>query len=134
MKGNQDVLDDGHVAEQADVLERSGNAAGRNLLRCKARNVGTAPAHPPGSRRQDPGDHVENGRLTRAIGPDEADQLAGAERERKVIHCRKAAELHQQLFKSQEYIHADHRPSVQARPNNEVSRQEDLCKKPQKLF
>ena len=76
---DEDVLQGAHLGEQADVLERPGDAG----LRHPGRVVGQLPApvdDPARRRLQQPGEAVEERGLARPVGPDEAHDLALAPR------------------------------------------------------
>ena len=53
---------------------------------------------PAGRRRVDAGDQVEDGRLSGAVGPDEADDLALLHLEAEIVHGPEAAEVFRQAL------------------------------------
>ena len=70
------VLDHRHVEEQAQALERARDPQPGDLVGLAAEQRLPEEAHVAFSRLVDSGDHVEHGRLARAVGPDHADHFA----------------------------------------------------------
>ena len=68
---DHDVLERGHVVEQPDVLERPGDAEQGDAVRRLARDPLSLERDRPARGPIEPGDHVEEGRLPRAVRADE---------------------------------------------------------------
>src|SRR4030095_5634582 len=79
--------------EEADVLERPRHAAGHDGVGGETADLAALEADAAAVPGDEPGDQVEQGRLTRAVGPDHADQLARAHGERDAVGGRYSAEL-----------------------------------------
>ena len=73
---DQHVFQRGHVGEQADVLERAGDAQRGDLVGRQPGDVLPVEEHAPAGRLVEAGDRVEEGRLARAVRPDQADDRA----------------------------------------------------------
>ena len=91
------VLLRGHVAEQADVLERARHAELCDAVRRQAGIARTLPSRllkrtPPRRGRVEPGEDVEERRLAGAVGPDQGDDGALGDREVDVVDRDQAAE------------------------------------------
>jgi hypothetical protein len=67
-----DVVDHGQVAEQADVLERSRDPEPRDPVGGRPGDVTTIEPDRARRRLQEPGEHMEERRLARAVGSDHA--------------------------------------------------------------
>jgi len=74
--GDLDVVEDGELAEQADVLERTRNAARCDLIGSEPDNALVLKENLARRGAVDPREEVERRRLARAVRPDETDQLA----------------------------------------------------------
>jgi hypothetical protein len=74
--GDADVVEDRERAEEADVLEGAGDAALDDLVDAQAGQRWPSKWTEPGRGLVDAGDEVEDGGLARAVGADEADELA----------------------------------------------------------
>ena len=98
LHGRLDVLDDSHLFEQADVLERAGNARMDDLMRFFAVHPLTAEVERTLSGFVDAGNEVENRRFARAVGADEPDQFGLANFHVEVIHSLQAAELDAEML------------------------------------
>src|ERR1700730_8917959 len=92
MRAEQDVLAHGQLGEHPDVLEGAGDTVMRDPVRRLAHQL--AAEQPHGSRRwsQNPGDQVEDGRLTSAVGANEAHDLASVNVEVDAVDGGQAAE------------------------------------------
>ena len=73
---HQHVLRRGHRPEQADVLERPRHAELHDHVRAVARDVALLEVDPAERRLVEAGEHVEERRLARAVGPDDRDDRA----------------------------------------------------------
>src|SRR4029077_3897530 len=72
-----DVLPHRQQREQLEALEGARHSHARPARRPNSREVGTVDEDLAAARRQEPGDDVEQGRLARAVGPDEPGDEAG---------------------------------------------------------
>jgi hypothetical protein len=86
------VLDNGHLAEEPDVLKRPRHAAGGHAIGPPARDVVALEHEAPGARRQHAGDQVEERRLPGAVRPDHRVDGAGLDRQRDIGHGGEPAE------------------------------------------
>ena len=86
------MLPDGHIREQADVLERARNSGARDPVRWLAADVGTAKQHRTPARAVGARDNVEQRRLSGAVGADDADDLFRQDIQRNVVESVDAAE------------------------------------------
>ena len=93
MHSDQHILERGHVAEEADVLEGATDAARGDRMRRFAGDVRAVEDDPAAGRLVDPGEHVEERRLAGAVRADERDDRAGRNVEVDVVHSDEAAEL-----------------------------------------
>lgn len=73
--GGPDIVKNAQRPEEPDVLKRPRDPAPGDPVGALAGNIHPVERHPPGSRRIDPGHHVEDRRLARTVRPDEADEL-----------------------------------------------------------
>jgi hypothetical protein len=90
---HEDVLEHRHVAEEPDELEGARDAARGDRVRPPQRQ-GLALEEDASSRRLDHArDHVEDGRLPGAVGPDQRLDLPGLDGEVHGANGREAAEL-----------------------------------------
>ena len=92
------ILDDCHLFEKADVLERPGDARLHDLVRFFAVHPLTAEVEGALGGLVDAGDEVKDCRLARAVGADEPDQLRLADLHVEVIHGLQAAELDAEML------------------------------------
>ena len=79
------VLLDGQAGEGPAALGHLDDARGDDLVRGDRTEVPSVEANGPGARADDPGDRVEGGRLARAVGADERDDLALLDRQRHAL-------------------------------------------------
>src|SRR4029079_10229693 len=93
MHPDEDVLERGHVLEEADVLERAADAARRDRMRRLAGDVLAEERDPARGRLVDPGEHVEERRLAGTVRADQRDDLLSRDREVDVVDGDEAAEL-----------------------------------------
>src|ERR1019366_1655917 len=90
---DHDVLQRGHRAEQADVLKRPRDTEAGDHVRPGAADVALAEHDPSGRRLVQAGEHVEQRRLARAVGPDQGHDRVTRYVERYVVDCDQPAEL-----------------------------------------
>src|SRR5207244_5628385 len=83
----------GHVLEEADVLERAPDSALRERVRRLAGDVLAVEHDAAAARPVDTGEHVEEGRLARTVGADQARHGAALDREVDVVDGDETAEL-----------------------------------------
>src|ERR1700739_1264751 len=91
-RGNADVFEDGEFRKDFGNLERPGHAAGDALMRCKSGDMAAIEVDGAGSRWEESADQVEEGRLARAIRPDDRTQLSLRHVKRHVPYSHKVAE------------------------------------------
>src|SRR5205823_2058793 len=98
VRADQHVLGHGHLIEEALVLERASDAEAGDPMGGEADELPAAVVErdPAGRRRVDAGDQVEDGRLSGAVGPDEADDLALLHLEAEIVYGPEAAEVFRQ--------------------------------------
>ena len=82
-------------AEQPQVLERPGHARAGQPVRARwpVMSAAARTSHVPDGRPVEAADHVEQRGLARAVGPDDAADLAGADRQRDVVERLEPAEV-----------------------------------------
>ena len=103
MLGDDQVLQDRHAREQADVLERARNscpladAKPVHLLEQKIAVPGMQ-RHPPYGRLVETGQAIEDGGLAGAVRTDNRRYLAVGGGESHIVHRHEAAEPHRQVF------------------------------------
>src|SRR5581483_9605299 len=90
---DKDVLERGHLLEQADVLERAPDPALGDVVRRLAGDVRAVEDDATRGRLVDAGDHVEEGRLAGAVRTDQRDDRAARDREVDVVDRDEPAEL-----------------------------------------
>ena len=73
---DQHVLDGRHVGEEPDVLERAAHAERGDLIRAQTDQRVAAEGDRPALGRVEAGEHVEEGRLAGAVGPDDRGDAA----------------------------------------------------------
>ena len=95
------VLDRRQPGEQADALQRAGDPEPGELVRANPVQHGLAEPHAAGVGAHEAADDVEQRRLARAVGADDADDLAGRDRQRDVVERRQAAEAHRETVHPQ---------------------------------
>ena len=74
---DQDVLQRRHVGEEPDVLEGARHAGLGDQVGLGRQHAARRSIDGAGGRHVQPGEAVEEGRLAGAVGPDQADDLAG---------------------------------------------------------
>jgi hypothetical protein len=114
---HQHVLEDGHLTEEALVLEGARDADRGDGVRRQGGQVlaavieaDTAPAGPVETR-----DHVEHGRLARAIGADQPDDLAVLDTEVEGVDCPEPPEVLRQPCRLEERHPAGEGPTSRRR-------------------
>jgi len=75
-----------HAAEDRRLLRQVSDAQPRAPVHRKPRDVGTVDLDRAGVGRDQAGDHVEAGRLARAVRPQQAHDLAALQRQADVAH------------------------------------------------
>jgi hypothetical protein len=90
---HEDVLERGHVVEEADVLECPRHAERCHLVRRQSADRRAVEDHSAGRRLVDPGEDVEERRLARAVRADEADDRAARNDEVDIVDRDQASEL-----------------------------------------
>src|SRR5439155_5943777 len=104
MHPDEDVLEGGHVLEEADVLERAADAALGDRMWRLAGDVLAVEDDPAGRRLVDAGQHVEERRLAGAVRPDQRDDRAARDREVDVVRRDETAELLPDLLRDQKVV------------------------------
>ena len=84
-----EMLFDGEMLEQLWLVGNEGEE--RLCLLGRSRHVVAAHAHGAARRHDDPGDAAERGRLSRAVGADEAEHFAGSDVKGHASHCLEVA-------------------------------------------
>ena len=90
---HQHVLERAHGLEQADVLEGAAHAQLGDRVGGQSRHLAAVEHDLAGGRRVGAGEHVEEGGLAGAVGPDQADDAAAGNGEVDVVARHQAAEL-----------------------------------------
>src|SRR5438445_4829413 len=80
------VLEDSHLLEEPDALEGSGHAPPHHRVRRLPAQHLAVELDGPAAAPLHPGDAVEDCRLARAVGADDAEDLAAADLEADVVH------------------------------------------------
>src|SRR5262249_24836379 len=101
---DQDVLQDGHPREQADVLEGAGDARAGHPGRPGRQQLAAEADFALGGDVET-GQAVEDSGLPGAVGTDEADDLAGADGQVDAVDRGEAAEAHGDAVGPQEGAH-----------------------------
>ena len=97
MKADLDVIQNGHIRKQADILEGSGNAQLVDLVYRHSLDVDAVDQHGAAGGLIDAGEQIENGGLARAVGADQAGDLGGADGNVEAVHSRQAAKVDAQV-------------------------------------
>src|SRR5438128_1237014 len=92
MPSDLEVLHDRELGEELRVLEGLDEAGGGDVVRLAAGDVLALPHDAAARRADETGDEVEQRRLSRAVGAEDADDLAARDRERDVVDGGEAAE------------------------------------------
>ena len=92
VEARQDVVEDGEVPEEPDLLERAGEPQARAPVGGKPREVHGAEPHPAGVGRGDPVQEIEERRFPGAVGADQSEDGAPRDLERDRLHGLDAAE------------------------------------------
>ena len=101
LRGDTDVVEHTHGAEQPDVLERPGDAEFRDLEWLESAGHLPSKANLPARRLIDAGDHVKGRSLSRAVGADESHQFIRADLRGEIPHRRQPAKLDRSLVQLQ---------------------------------
>ena len=99
---DQQVLQNGRVLEQLDVLERARNAELGHFVRRQRGQLAPFELDLAGGRRVDAADQVEHRRLARSVRPDQREHLAALHIEADAIDRENAAEANAQVAGGQE--------------------------------
>ena len=92
MRADEHVVDDRHSRERPVVLERAHHAARGDAMRREAEDRLAGEAHVARRGGVGAGDQVEGGALARAVGTDDAEDLAFLHLEVEIMHGGEAAE------------------------------------------
>src|SRR5260221_14174007 len=104
MAADQNILADRHVAEQREVLEGAANAEpGHGAPRQRQQRASVEPDVAPAAVI-DPADAIEQAGLARAVGPDQAADLALSDRERYAVERHHAAEMQGDVLDGQQRL------------------------------
>src|SRR5690606_2965610 len=108
-----DVLGDAQRGQRPDQLEGAGHALVGDAGGLEAADLLAVEGDGPGIGPQEARDHVERGGLARAVGPEQADDLALGELEAQIVDGNKAAEAPAQAGDGEQRAHgaASLRPS-----------------------
>ena len=93
MHSDENVLDRGHLREEANVLERPPDTELDDRVRGLADDLGPVEDDGPGGRNVDTGDLVEERRLAGAVRPDQRDDRTARNGEVDVVRRHEPAEL-----------------------------------------
>ena len=97
MQTDLDVVQNGHIRKQTDILEGSGNAQLVDLVYRHSLDVDAVDQHGAAGGLIDAGEQIENGGLARAVGADQAGNFGGADGNVEAVHSRQAAEVDAQV-------------------------------------
>ena len=97
-KGGSDVVDHAHLLEQADVLEGTGHARRHKLMGLLSVERYAVEQYRALGGRIHAGEQVEHRGLARAVGADQAQQLALIDPDVEIVDGFQAAEADAQLF------------------------------------
>ena len=97
----EDILEHRHAAEGPRNLMRARKPPPAALGRRREGDVLAEKAHPPAGRRMRADEQAQERRLARAVRPDDADRLAGADGKVDAIEHQKGAEALRQAFRLQ---------------------------------
>ena len=92
MPGDQQVLERSQLRKKLGVLEGLDEPGGRDLVRLPAGDVRALPQDHAARRTREAGDEIEQRGLARAVGAEDADDLALHDAERELRDRREAAE------------------------------------------
>ena len=93
MHADEDVLERGHLREEADVLERAADPELRDRVRRLRRHVVPVEDDLAGGRLVHAREHVEERRLARAVRADQAHDRPVGDREVQIVDGDEPAEL-----------------------------------------
>ena len=79
MHADHDILEHSQVREQADILEGAGYAALQYRMRAQSADLSAGEANTAATGWNYPGDHVEQCRFARTVGPDHGNHRLGAD-------------------------------------------------------
>ena len=92
MPPHHDVFENAHPPEDPDILERARDAEAGDGVGLEADEASFPEAHISGRGREHSRDDVKSGRLSRAVGPDQAEHLAAPHLEIERVEREDAAE------------------------------------------
>ncbi|MGD1066509.1 MAG: hypothetical protein ABR975_06810 [Vulcanimicrobiaceae bacterium] len=92
LQSEREVLDDAELRKERRGLKRARETESRALVCPQPGHVASEQPYLTGGTRQFAGDDVEEGRLSGAVGPEDAAPLAVRDRERDVLQDAQAAE------------------------------------------
>jgi hypothetical protein len=101
LRPGHDVLERRQPREQPDALERAGDPEARELMRPDVAQRALAPRDVAVVGAHEAADHVEERRLARAVGADDADDLARRDLQGDVVERGQAAEAHRDRVDAQ---------------------------------
>ena len=101
LRRHHQVVEDAHASEQLELLERAAHTEARARRRPHGCDVSPVEHDAPTRGRDEPADRVEDRRLARAVGTDQADETAFGNLNRRVVHGRKAAEADRHPLREQ---------------------------------
>jgi len=96
-----DILDHRQVVEQARHLKAAGQPSAGAVHGAGRRDVIAAEEDPSGSWPQEPGEEVEQGRLTSAVGSNHREELAVGDVKGDVVDDLGSADAETQAFRSE---------------------------------
>ena len=88
IRGDAQIIGDGHRGEHVFGLRRESETGGDAPMRGRARHVGALKAHCARDDRHKPGERLDQRRLAGAVGAEQRDDLARRDGERGAAHDR----------------------------------------------
>jgi hypothetical protein len=102
VRADEHVFQHGHRREQLDVLEGAGNPQLDHAARRRVQQRMSVEQNVAGVDAVEPRDHVEGGRLARAVRADQTGDGALLHVERHVVQCDDAAEVQRGMLEGEE--------------------------------
>jgi hypothetical protein len=99
---HEDVLEDGHGGEELDVLKRPGNSLAHDAIRRRPQQALAVESDLTGVGPVQPGDQIEQRRLSCAVWADQPRDLAALDRERNIVDGDNPAELARHVLDREE--------------------------------
>ena len=118
MKGCRDILEDSEISEEGVELECPPDAKSSNLVRLFVGDIPLIEEDLSARRGEYARHKVEDGRLTRAVGSDEPDDLAPCDGHVQLVDRTKTAESLCERFNLQKHWH----PPFLVWPSNDLKR------------